>query len=119
MQIRKMTELSLFRGDTFQYILNVYNGDGTRKSIDGATVFFTAKKSIKDTDTASTSIYKTITSHSTTTVGYTVITLSSTDTDVLKGTYAFDIQIKFSNGTVCTPLYGTMEVLEDVTRRTA
>ena len=60
----------------------------------GATVFFTVKRNLQDTD-AQALISKTITSHSSPSTGETSITFTSTDVDYV-GDFYYDVKIKDS-----------------------
>lgn len=84
-----MTELTIIRKTTNTYTLTFTN-NGSVQNITGWTVFFTVKKNTAQTDTQAL-ISKTITTHTSPTLGITTITLSPTDTDVLAGNYLYDI----------------------------
>jgi len=114
-----MTEISTYKGDTLGIDLQVNNEDGTGFDLDGSTVYFTAKKEINDTDADAVISYETTTEFSSTTTGLVAITIPATTMDDLDGCYVYDIQVKFSDGTVFTPLTGVLVVKDDVTRGTA
>lgn len=68
-------------------------------NITGATVYFTVKSSIDDTENV---LQKTVTNHSDASSGITSISLDSSDTNITAGEYVCDIQINLSGGDVHT-----------------
>lgn len=118
-RIEKMTEISTYKGDTLGIDLQVNNEDGTGFDLTGSTVYFTAKKEINDTDADAVIAYETTTDFSSTTTGLVEITIPATTMDALDGCYVYDIQVKFSDNTIFTPLTGVLVVKDDVTRGTA
>ena len=67
--------------------------------ITGATIYFTAKSSIDDTENV---LQKVVTTHSDPVNGITAISLNSSDTDISAGEYVYDIQINLADGAVHT-----------------
>ena len=113
-----MTNLNAFRGDDLIITLKFLQGEANLDITD-YTVFFTMKRDIEVAD-ASADISKTITSHTSPTIGETEIKVEDTLMDDLEpGVYHFDIQYKepAPNYYIKTVLKGTITVLEDVTRR--
>jgi len=111
-------KLTIIRGDTTTYTVTLTDSAGDPIDITGYTFFMTVKKSKDDKDDDAI-ITEDVTSHSDPTNGVTVITLSSTDTNVAPGIYYYDIQYKDTSDNIKTVLYGVFEVLVDYTRRTS
>jgi len=86
-----MTEyenLEIFAKTTHQYELT-FTENGIAIDLTGWTVYFYVKENMEDSD-ANAKIKKTITSHSNATLGETLISLSSSDTD-LSGSHYYEI----------------------------
>lgn len=106
------------RGDSWSRTLQFKNSGGSPIDITGWTVFFTVKSSPGSRDEDAV-LQKTVTSHTNATGGLSAISCTAADTDNLQGDYYFDIQIKKSDGSIKTYLYGQIKFLEDTTRRTS
>lgn len=91
---------------------------GSSVDLTGATVFFTAKKNMSDLDAAAV-IKKDVTSHSDPTHGKTVITLTTSDTNVPVGNYFWDIRIKDASGNITNTEQEILKVAAVVTQRTS
>ncbi len=111
--------LSVTQGDDVTYNLNFTDANGAVVDITGWTIFFTVKNSPEESADTNALISKTITSHTSPTSGLTTIDLSSTDTNIPKDLYYFDIQVKTNTGKIYTVMKGRFEVTYDITRRTS
>lgn len=88
------------------------------ENLTGATVYFTAKTAYDNSITDSTAvILKDVTSHSDPTNGRTVITLTSTDTNIPAGEYVYDIKLKKASNVQMTVKVGELVILPAVTNR--
>ena len=107
--------LSVKRGDTYNYNIIVKDSLGVAINTTDWDIWFTVRKYavantvISDTDAL---ISKKMIG---TDVGIIPITLSSTDTDIIVGTHAYDIQIKNSTG-IHSSSTGSFIVEADITR---
>jgi hypothetical protein len=110
--------LSIKRGDTWSRTLYFEDGDGAPIDITGWTVFFTAKAKVDDLDAAAV-ISKTITVFTNPTAGEAGISLSSTDTNQVIGSYLYDIQVKTNLNEIITVLEGILTITKDITIRTS
>ena len=113
-----LKDLSNLRGDTAKYTLTITKADGTAQDITGWTVWMTIKAAFSDTD-AQAKVQKIVTTHTNPTGGVTTITILASDTTALSGTYYYDIQIKKTDATIETVLYGDYVISEDITRSIA
>ncbi len=112
-----MAELTIIWGNTKTYNLTIT--DGTNPiDITGATVFFTIKKNLEDSDDDAI-IKKDITSHTDPTQGKTSITLSDTDTAIEPDTYFYDIKLKRADGSIQSVPADECYVVYAVGRRTS
>lgn len=101
---------------TFQY----YEADGvTERTLNGATVYFTAKRNKFDNsaDDATAVILKTVTSHTDAVNGLTTISLSDTDTNVDPQTYFYDIKVEESDNKKYLAQTGLCQVVGTPTNR--
>ena len=111
---------TLFRGDTIILDMAIAQA-GEALNLTGYAITFTAKKDIKDSDGAVTTIQKTLGSGIVVTDaadGKIRITLASADTEDFPDvdtTYICDVQVK-KDGIVSTVAKGTMTVTPDVTK---
>ena len=112
-----MTEISTYKGDTLGIDLQINNEDGTGFDLTGSTVWFTAKKENNDLDSDAAISSETTTFNGTT--GFVAITIPASTMDELSGVYVYDVQVKFADGKIQTPLTGVLVVKDDVTRGTA
>jgi hypothetical protein len=110
--------IEVFRGDSFGTQMEFTDDDGVAIDITGWTIFFTIKKKKSDTDDQAV-ISKTITTFDDPTSGIASVTLTSTETYNLDGTYFYDFQFKDNTGSVSTIVAGGITFLEDITRRTS
>ncbi len=107
--------LSIKRGDSWSRTLYFQDGDGAAIDITGWEIRFTVKAKIDDLDSAAV-ISKIITVFTDPTAGEAGISLSTTDTNQVIGSYLFDIQAKTNLGQVTTVLEGIINISQDVTR---
>lgn len=112
-----MTEISTYKGDTLGIDLQVNNSDGTGFDLTDSKVWFTAKREASDNDSEAPILSETTTFTGTT--GFVSITIPASTMDTLEGVFVYDIQIKFADGTIQTPLTGVLIIKDDVTRGTA
>lgn len=110
-----MSKITYYRGDDNTISLE-FTQDDVAVDITGWTIFFTVKRNM-DADDDSADLQKDVTSHTDAAAGETEITLTDADTDDLSGCYYYDIQYKDDSGLIKTVLKGTIEFVEDVTRR--
>lgn len=106
-------DLTITQGDEKAYNL-AFSAAGNPIDITGATVKMTVKRSHSEEAIA---IQKVVTSHSDPTEGKTIITLTSTNTNIPLGSYYYDIQVSggpFSKKTILKGrLIITWQVTED------
>ena len=113
------SEIVINKGDSKTFNVTITN-NASVLNITGYTVFFTVKKNTNsDNSTDSDAlISKTITSHTSPTLGLTTISLSSTETSINPGAYVYDIQLKDGSGNITSSVADKFIVRGDVTRRT-
>jgi len=113
-----MTDLNVYRGDSFAKTLTFTDGDGASVDITGATVYF----SIKETSAASDAdalIQKKGTIDDGT-GGIASVSLTAAEMDVVPvGSWFYDFQITLANGAVLTVLAGDFLVTQDITQKTS
>ena len=115
-----MAKIKTIRGDDVQLNLAITDADGLPFDITGYTVFFTLKDNNSDDDDTNALIEKEVTSHVDAELGETAIVLDNTDTDGIEpGTYFYDIQLKSPSGIITSFLSEKLQIIGDVTRRTA
>ena len=109
-----MQNFRKYRGDTITLTLAFTDSLGVAINITGWTIWLTLKKNIDDADGASTSLQvkATITNG---VGGLASITLTSTQTALLEGTYYYDIQYKNSTSDIKTVLDGKFIFKKDIT----
>lgn len=107
-------DFEIYRKTTPTYELEI-KIDGEVKDITLWTVYFTVKAKMSDAD-ADAKISYDVTSHSDPTNGKTIITLTSTDTDLV-GSYYYDIVAKDDSGNVYDMYNGRIRFTEIVTTR--
>ena len=117
-----MAKLSILRGDNYTLTVTVTNTSGTAFDLTGYKAFFTAVANLDVTTItvldSSASIQQTISSIPTPTAGIIVFNFSPTDTNILPGTYFYDVQIESVAGAVTTILQPDQLIITpDVTRR--
>lgn len=101
---------------TFQY----YEYDGvTKRTLVGATVYFTVKDNSSDTsDTDATAlITKEVTSHTDAPNGLTIIALTPSQTNITPDNYFYDVKIKEADLTVHTATSGRCQINGTPTNR--
>ena len=112
---------NIYRGDDVSYTVTFKDANSVAIDITGSTVFFTVKN-FSDTvanDTAAL-ISKTITTHTTPLSGITTISLTAAETAaIVVGSYKYDIQYKSATNVVRTVTSGTIQFLDDVTKRSS
>lgn len=116
-----MTKIADYiRGDTRVITLTCYQSDGTTPlDLTGATVYFTLSSSNAPTDDTSAALQKTVTSHTSPTLGITTITINPADTTALTpATYYYDIQVKDASGHVTSIKQDKFIINADITRST-
>jgi hypothetical protein len=111
-----MSQIDFIRGNQFDLALTVKE-NGVAKDITGATVRFTVKKAKDDAaDDTSAIISKTVTSHTDPSNGVTAIPIIKSDTqDEDVGSYFYDIQIDFADGSIKSA-EGRFSLIKEVTR---
>ena len=112
-----MSKITYYRGDDNTISLE-FTQDDVAVDIDGWTIFFTIKRNL-DADDDDADLAKEVTDHTDAGEGETEIVLTDTETNGLSGDYYYDIQYKDDSGLIKTVLKGTIEFVEDVTRRIA
>ena len=105
------------KGDTFNLDIQILNDAGEAIDLTGATVFFTVKRNLQDTDSLAL-ISKTITSHSNPTNGETSITFTSTDVEYI-GEFYDDVKIKDVSNKITSVFKDKFILVEHVTIRTS
>ena len=105
------------KGDTYPLDFTIQTASGGVVNLTGATVFFTVKRNIQDTD-AQALINKTITSHTAPLTGQTSITLSDSDVDY-DGEFFYDVKVKFASGDISSVFADRFILMKHVTIRTS
>jgi len=105
-------DLQLERKSTKVYEL-AFSTDGIVEDITGWTVYFTAKAKMEDVD-ADAVISLKITSHSDPTNGVTLISLTTTDTDITAGNYYYSIDYLDDEANQGSIMGGKLKVSEPV-----
>jgi hypothetical protein len=106
-----------YRGDDF--VLNLaFTSGGVAQNITGWTILMTLKpkKSLGDNDSGVIKVTGVITNGA---GGLATLTMASTVTDDLLGSYYYDIQYKDTAGVIKTFSDGIITFLEDITIRTS
>lgn len=107
--------LDLVRGDTRNYQMHFYDDDNVDINITGWTVTMTVKADLDAAGDTSALIKKVVTVHSDPTHGRTVVTLETTDTNLV-GDFYYDIQVKRPDNVTVTLMSGVITFVADVTR---
>jgi len=105
------------KGDTYSIDLTIQTALGEAVDLTGATVFFTVKRNIQDTD-AKALISKTVTSFTSPTTGDVAITLTANDVDYV-GEFYYDIKVKFTSGIISSVFADKFILADHVTIRTS
>lgn len=117
MMVMSSQDLTIIRGDDVSLTIVFTDEHHLPVDLTDATVFFTVKKSLKDTD--DNALLKTeTTEHIDPEQGKTVIALSHDDTNIQTGQFFYDLQVVGQDGKVVSTFFGGIEVVPDVTRRT-
>ena len=103
--------LEIFAKTTHQYELT-FTENGIAIDLTGWTVYFYVKENMEDLD-VNAKIKKTITSHSNATLGETLISLSSSDTNLL-GSYWYEISYLDDEGNEDVLLFGKINFRKSV-----
>lgn len=110
---------TVVRGDTLPLELEVIDDDtGLAQDLTGWTAFMTIKEDLEDDDVDAV-VSKTVNPIPSPTLGIVDLSATPDDTSGLAGVYYYDIQLKSPAGAIYTPLYGTILVEKDRTRRTS
>lgn len=106
------------RGDTRVINLTCLQSDGvTPLNLTGATVYFTVNASDTPTDDTSAAFQKTVTSHTSPTLGLTTVTINTADTQSLTpGDFYYDVQVKDASGNITSLKKDTFTINSDITR---
>ena len=113
---------SRITGDKLTFTLTFTDSDGVAIDITSWTIFFTAKPDVDTDDTdAEAVLEKTLSGGDLTdpTNGITTFSFSNSDTKDLEGGFYYDIQSKKGDGSIVTVLYGALNFIADITRRTS
>lgn len=109
------TELEIIRGDDVTISATITDKDGNAVDLTGAKAYLTVKNERSDSDDDAL-IQKTTEVHSEATDGETGFDLTDEDTDIAEGKYYYDLQIKDSDGKIRSVGYGTIKVIQDITK---
>jgi len=105
------------KGDTYSLDITITNTSDEAIDLTGATVFFTVKRNLQDTD-AQALISKSVTSFTSPTTGDLSITLLASDVDYV-GEFYYDIKIKSALGIITSVINDKFILLDHVTIRTS
>lgn len=108
-------DLSIKRKTSKAYQLS-FHKNGAPVSIDGWTIYFTAKENMGDLDD-NAKIKKDIITHIDAANGKTIIELSTGDTDLTPKDYYYDVKFKDTNGNAGILYQGRITISEPVTTR--
>ncbi len=111
-------EMEIIKRDDVAFQLTFTDSDGNAIDLTGATIFFTVKKNKTDDDVDAV-ISKQIDSFDNPITGVAQLDLTNSDTNILVGSYWFDIQLKDSNSKISSSAAGRFIVAQDVTIRTS
>lgn len=114
-----MSLLSMIRGDSVAFAVELTDGDGLPLDLTDLALTFTAKRRVSDGD-ARAIIQKTVAEGITVdddpTLGLATLTIGPTDTEGLADRLLYwDIQVDDGSGDVKTPLSGVLLIGADVT----
>lgn len=101
------------KGTTQTIPLTFYDKDGIAQDITGASVYFTMKEKITDTD-ANAKIKKIVTTHTNPVGGETEISLTPTDTNQTVGNYVYDVFLKLATSEVYFVFDGSIAIKQNV-----
>lgn len=109
--------MEIIRGDDSDFELTFTDVDGNPIDLTGGTVFLTVKRSLSDPDEDAL-LQKEFIDFDDPTGGITVIHLENSETDLPRGDYYFDIQLKDASSKIESTYVGKFIVKRDVTLRT-
>jgi hypothetical protein len=116
-----MNKLTIQKANPYNATITVTNvSTGAPYDLTGKTVFFTVKK--KDDEEADDSkaiIQKTITVHTSPTLGITTLSLAATDTNVPLDNYIWDLRVYQAGLVQMNTARAPCEVVNIVTKRTS
>ncbi len=113
-----METIQLIRGDDANLTITFTDENNEVIDLTGYTVFFNVKR-IKDldiNDDTTSVISKTIVNIPNAQNGIVIINLSNSETDVMIGQYAWDLQLKNQTGEISSTQKGTLVILQDVSK---
>lgn len=106
--------ISYYRGDTYTFVLNPKNADGSAFNLTNYAGYFQVKAA---RGPASPILLSGSVNMNSPTAGSLTCTIDAEDgEDLTPGTYVYDVQITKTDGTVYTLVTGTLSVTDDVTR---
>ena len=111
--------IDLIRGDSREIGVTFKDKDGDAINLTNATVFFTVSRQQNPDNDDNALITKDVSSHDQPETGRTVIKLTPEDTDVNLGSFWYDVQLVDVEGNVLSKKKDKIEVIADITRRTA
>ena len=109
---------NFYRGDSQYFYITVVDDGGNPIDLTGATIYFTMKRNLSDSDTASGTLQIVVTTHLDPTLGLSLVELSSADSlSVLVGDiyYFYDFVVLLASGDVGTLDNSKVKVLANVT----
>lgn len=109
--------MEVIKKDNADFEFTFKDVDGELINLTGSTVFFTVKRNKNDLDDDAL-IKKDITDFTGMSLGTVLLELSSSDTDMLAGSYFFDVQVKYPNNKIASSEAGRFIVKQDITNRT-
>lgn len=111
------TELEIIRGDDVTISATITDKDGNAVDLTDAKAYLTVKENRSDSDDDAL-IQKTTETHANASEGQTGFDLTNEDTDIAEGKYYYDLQIKDSDSKIRSVGYGTIKVIQDITKST-
>lgn len=113
--------LTIYKGNPYNAVITVTDSAGSAYDLTGKTVFFTVKY-LTDEESTDTNalITKTVTVHTTPLSGITALALSTSETNIARGFYKYDIRIYQASPLIqLNSVQGICEVKDTVTKRIA
>ena len=107
----------IIRRDDTDLELTFTDVDGNAIDLTGCTVFFTAKRRVKDVDDDAV-ISTELDEFEEPETGICVLPFTNEETDIPAGNYYYDVQLLDSEGKIASSVKGLLRVLSDVTIRT-
>ena len=107
--------LIIIAGEAVAYALTITTSGGAAQDITGWHIAMTIKRQATDLDAAAL-LSVLVTSHTNPTGGLSTINLTADQTNIAAGSYAYDIRAKNASGDLISIQYGTMKVIQPVTR---